>query len=227
MADGPIGRHAVLQEARMLLHLLETGTTAEEIHTLITVPPALERRLREFARANPEDAHLVDRTLIFRRAVLAEFEKLIGAAAPESHENPTGGGCMFLTTEQSYALLEKHGCYVTEVCDKCSRLLGPVRYTRKGEDGVWCSRECRGDAQQVIRKGGRPRKYRTPEECHAAQSAGRKRLILLSDRELEPYFVYEWAEKEFVIDPTAVSLEDLANTTHALYFDPKPKNPHT
>lgn len=60
--------------------------------------------------------------------------------------------------------------------------------------------------------------------CRAAQPAGaRTRVILLSDRELEPYFVYERAEKEFVIDSTAVSLEDLANTTHALYFDPKPK----
>lgn len=62
--------------------------------------------------------------------------------------------------------------------------------------------------------------------CRAAQPAGlRNRVILLSDRELEPYFVYEWAEKEFVIDATAVSLEDLANTTHSLYFDPKPRNP--
>ena len=48
-------------------------------------------------------------------------------------------------------------------------------------------------------------------------------MILLSDRELDPYFVYEWAAKEFVIDSTAISLEDLANTTHALYFNPKPK----
>ena len=66
----------------------------------------------------------------------------------------------------------------------------------------------------------------TPEEvarCRAAQPAGRKRMILLSTRELEPYFVYEWAAKEFEIDSTAISLEDLANTTHALYFDPKPK----
>ncbi len=59
--------------------------------------------------------------------------------------------------------------------------------------------------------------------CCAAQPAGRKRWILLSDRELEPYFVYERAAKEFVIDSSAISLEDLANTTHALYFDPKPK----
>ena len=61
--------------------------------------------------------------------------------------------------------------------------------------------------------------------CRAAQPAFGKRMILLSDRELEPHFVYEWAEKDFVIDPTVISLDDLANTTHALYFDPKPKNP--
>ena len=59
--------------------------------------------------------------------------------------------------------------------------------------------------------------------CRAAQPAGRRRVILLSNRELDPYFVYEWAAKEFLIDSTAISLEDLANTTHALYFDPKPK----
>lgn len=59
--------------------------------------------------------------------------------------------------------------------------------------------------------------------CRAAQPAGRSRVILLSNRELEPYFVYEWAAKEFLIDSTAISLEDLAKTTHALYFDPKPK----
>jgi hypothetical protein len=52
-------------------------------------------------------------------------------------------------------------------------------------------------------------------------------MILLSDRELEPYFVYDWAKKEFEINPTAVCLEDLANTTHSLYFDPKPRNPET
>lgn len=54
---------------------------------------------------------------------------------------------MRLTTEQSYALLEKHGCYVTEVCDKCGQILGPVRFTRRGESGVWCSRECRDGAE--------------------------------------------------------------------------------
>jgi len=66
----------------------------------------------------------------------------------------------------------------------------------------------------------------TPEEiarCRAAQPPGGKRVILLSDRELEPYFVYERAAKEFEINSTAISLEDLAKATHALYFDPRPK----
>lgn len=68
----------------------------------------------------------------------------------------------------------------------------------------------------------------TPEEierCRVAQPEGRKRVILLSNRELEPCFVYERAAKEFDIDSTAVSLQDLANTTHLLYFNPRPKNP--
>jgi hypothetical protein len=50
---------------------------------------------------------------------------------------------MRLTTKQSYALLEKHGCYASEACDTCGHILGPVRLTRRGERRVWCSRECR------------------------------------------------------------------------------------
>ena len=50
---------------------------------------------------------------------------------------------MRLTTEQAYLLLRKHGCYANEACDKCGQILGPVRYTRRGESGAWCSRECR------------------------------------------------------------------------------------
>jgi hypothetical protein len=50
---------------------------------------------------------------------------------------------MRLTVQQSYALLEKHGCYATEACDKCGQILGPVRYTRRSESGAWCSRKCR------------------------------------------------------------------------------------
>jgi len=66
-----------------------------------------------------------------------------------------------------------------------------------------------------------------PEEiqrCRAADSASHRRTILLSDRELEPYFVYERAEKEFRIDRTAVSLEDMVEATRGIYFEPRPRS---
>jgi hypothetical protein len=59
--------------------------------------------------------------------------------------------------------------------------------------------------------------------CRAAQSPHRFRVILLSDRELEPYFVYERTEKEFNIRRAAISLEDLAHNTHDIFFEPKRK----
>ena len=49
-------------------------------------------------------------------------------------------------------------------------------------------------------------------------------MILLSERELEPYFMYERAEKEFVIQRSAVFLEDMVQATQDIYFDPKPKS---
>ena len=62
------------------------------------------------------------------------------------------------------------------------------------------------------------------ELCKKAQSDREFRVILLSQRELEPYFVYERTAKEFTIrQPTAVSLEDLARNTHEVFFEPKPK----
>jgi hypothetical protein len=59
---------------------------------------------------------------------------------------------MRLSTERAYVLLEKHGCYLTEACEKCGQVLGAVRFTRKGESGVWCSRECR-DGKEVRAPG--------------------------------------------------------------------------
>jgi len=77
---------------------------------------------------------------------------------------------MILSPAQSYALLEKHSCYITEICDKCGRGLGPVRFIVGGELGVWCSRECRGDSErEVIHRGGRPKKYRNSEEARDAK----------------------------------------------------------
>jgi hypothetical protein len=62
------------------------------------------------------------------------------------------------------------------------------------------------------------------DRCKEAQNGGgRSSIILLSDRELEPYFVYERAAKDFEIDSTAISLSDLARTTYQLYFHPTSK----
>lgn len=78
---------------------------------------------------------------------------------------------MQLATSQAYDLLGRHGVFALECCDKCGQILGAVRFTRKDDSGVWCSPRCRGDeAQQVIRRGGRPRKYKTPEQCRAAKT---------------------------------------------------------
>ena len=80
---------------------------------------------------------------------------------------------MRLTREQSYALLEKHGCYVTEVCDKCIQIIGPVRFTRRDDKGVWCSRECR-DGAKVHEPG-------TCRHCKARLPEGRRRGAMYCD----------------------------------------------
>lgn len=62
------------------------------------------------------------------------------------------------------AELRNRGIYVTNACDRCGKLLGSVRWTRKDEPGEWCSRECRDgkvEAQarqaRISAKAGRPR----------------------------------------------------------------------
>lgn len=64
----------------------------------------------------------------------------------------------------------------------------------------------------------------TPEEielCKKAQLEFRYRVIMLTDRELEPYHVYEKTKKEFNIQYSAISLEDLAKITNEIYFNPQ------
>lgn len=58
---------------------------------------------------------------------------------------------MKLTREQSKKLLQERGIWITEACDKCGKLLGSVRWTRRGEPGEWCSAECR-DGISLTRK---------------------------------------------------------------------------
>lgn len=81
---------------------------------------------------------------------------------------------MRLTEDQSRELLKKYGICANEVCDACGKILGHVRFTRKGQLGEWCARLCRdgvAEAQHytATRKGGRPTKYRTDRERRAAE----------------------------------------------------------
>ena len=66
-----------LAEARGLYKPLFTGSTVEELRALIAVPAKLERALRAYAQANPEDACWVFPALMFRQAVAREFERLV------------------------------------------------------------------------------------------------------------------------------------------------------
>jgi hypothetical protein len=78
---------------------------------------------------------------------------------------------MLLTIQQSYELLANYGCFAREICDKCGIVLGAVCFTRYGETRVYCSRECRGDAQRSpTLRPGRPRKYKTERERRAAKT---------------------------------------------------------
>jgi len=46
----------------------------------------------------------------------------------------------------------------------------------------------------------------------------RRRVIMLTDRELEPYDFFERTKKEFAIDEYASSPSELARVTAQIYF---------
>lgn len=64
----------------------------------------------------------------------------IEAGTIEGAEEPEP---MKLTETQSKKLLHERGIWITSACDGCGRLLGAVRWDRRGEPGEWCSAECR------------------------------------------------------------------------------------
>jgi hypothetical protein len=61
--------------------------------------------------------------------------------------------------------------------------------------------------------------------CRAMNSAFPGRIILLGARELEPYWTYERAKRDFVLPQSAISFDDLASGTRDVYFVPKRKPP--
>ncbi len=74
---------------------------------------------------------------------------------------------MILPAEVRRRLQEERCIYVTEACDHCGQLLGPIRFTRKDESGVWCSRECR-DGKETHAPG-------TCKHCHATLPKNQRR----------------------------------------------------
>jgi hypothetical protein len=49
------------------------------------------------------------------------------------------------------------------------------------------------------------------------------RAILFTERELEPWFVYERTEKIFDIEKVVISLQDLADVTHTVFYEKRVK----
>ena len=81
-------------------------------------------------------------------------------------------------TEQQQIELRERGIVANEACDKCGTILGAVRFTRRGEPGEWCSRECRDGLAAVqerqARRAGRGlvrRKYASVEDRLTARRA--------------------------------------------------------
>jgi hypothetical protein len=63
----------------------------------------------------------------------------------------------------------------------------------------------------------------TDDEVRLGQTLNsqyRKRVILLSVDELEPYYVYERSEKRLGREAIATNLSDMAQVTHRLWFAP-------
>src|SRR5271169_1963715 len=65
----------------------------------------------------------------------------------EKHASGRREISVLLAIQKSYELLANYGCFAREICDKCGIVLGAVRFTRRSEPEVYCSRECRGDAR--------------------------------------------------------------------------------
>lgn len=88
MDDELLGRQSAFDEAKALHGMTGEENTIEELRELIVVPPKIERALRAFTQARLQEVHWIESTLMFREAVLCEFERLIreGASVGEFPE---------------------------------------------------------------------------------------------------------------------------------------------
>lgn len=93
---------------------------------------------------------------------------------------------MKLSAERRKLLREERDIIANEACDACGAILGCVRFTRRGESGEWCSRQCRDGKAQAAElearraaRAGRPRKHNDNAE---KQRAYRQRQHPVLDR---------------------------------------------
>ena len=63
------------------------------------------------------------------------------------------------------------------------------------------------------------------ERCTGVNGKYRRRLILFTPRELEPYFLYERTSKEFEINEYVHSFDDMAEVTQKIFYDKHTRNP--
>ena len=59
------------------------------------------------------------------------------------------------------------------------------------------------------------------DRCKRIRERATGGTILLSARELEPYFMYERADKEFRVETHGVSFDDMVEATRRIYFEPQ------
>jgi hypothetical protein len=80
---------------------------------------------------------------------------------------------MILSAPLKVRLLQEHGIFATESCDRCGQLLGAARFTRAGDPGVWCSRKCRDGIAHACR---------VCQICGALLNGKRRGAMYCSDR---------------------------------------------
>ena len=79
-----------------------------------------------------------------------------------------------IPAQQRIELLDRYGVYATSACDRCGKILGPVRFTKKDDPGEWCSRVCRGGVEHEIT-------YGKCSGCGVSLAGGRKRRLYCGD----------------------------------------------
>ena len=112
--------------------------------------------------------------------------------------------CMKLTRNQSVKLLHDRGIWLTEACDKCGRLLGSVRWTRKDEPGGWCSAGCRDGIKARADDSRTCRECGVPLEGKRADSEFCSRTHLMRHRRKS-----QTAQKRQIIGNTRIGKQGL------------------